>query len=314
VGNQNRYISGQQASGAARRLNRRDEDPAISKKLTWSDWKEILSRLRQEITKDEMGMVAAAVAYYALFAMFPLLIATVSIYGLFADPAEIELQVRSLSQLIPNDAAQIIEEQLSYIAANSGTKLGLSAVVSIMVALWTASSGLKALIHAMNIAYDEEEKRGFFRLQFQALFLTLGGVFTILVTTMLVAILPATLDILGLKTWSDQILLMVRWPVLALIFILSLSILNRFGPSRLAPQWRWISPGAVTATVIILLASWGLAFYIERFGSYNKTYGSIAGVIVLLLWLYMLSFAVLVGTELNAEIEHQTISKRGNAK
>lgn len=276
------------------------------RQLRWSDWKEILWRVKSEVAEDQVGIMAAGIAYYALFSLFPLLIATVSIYGLFADPAQVEQHVAFLYEIMPKDAAQLIADQMHTIASNSSTKLGLSALFSILVALWTASSGSKSLMQGMNIAYDEEEKRGFIRLQLQALLLTLGGVVTVLAAATLVAILPVVLDFIGLGSLRDDILLLLRWPLLILLFGIGLAIVNRFGPSRSAPKWRWITVGTVAATAIILLASVGLAFYVERFGSYNKTYGSIAGVVVLLLWLYLLSYAVLLGTELNSEIEHQT--------
>ncbi len=274
----------------------------------WADWKEILIRVKNEVSSDQIGLMAAAIAYYALFSLFPLLLATVSIYGLFADPTQVETHISSLYEIMPRDAAALLAEQMHKISSNSGTKLGLSAIVSIVVALWTASSGSKSLIQGMNIAYDEEEKRGFFRLQAQALLLTLGGVVTVISAAALVAILPVVLDFIGLTSFRDELLLLMRWPLLAALFIVGLAILNRYGPSRAEPKWRWVTIGTLTATLIILLASLGLAFYVDRFGSYNKTYGSIAGVVILLLWLYMLSYAVLLGTELNAEIEHQTRS------
>lgn len=276
------------------------------KQFKWSDWKEILWRVKSEVAADQVGMMAAGIAYYALFSLFPLLIATVSIYGLFADPNQVEKHITFLYEIIPRDAAQIVAQQMHNIASNSSTSLGLSAVFSILVALWTASSGSKSLIQGMNIAYDEEEKRGFFHLQFQALLLTLGGVVTVISAAVLVAVMPVVLDFVGLSGQRDSLILLLRWPILILLFITGLAILNRYGPSRSAPKWRWVTVGTVAATVVIMLASVGLAYYVERFGSYNKTYGSIAGVIVLLLWLYMLSYAVLLGTELNAEIEHQT--------
>ncbi|MBC7659010.1 MAG: YihY/virulence factor BrkB family protein [Chitinophagaceae bacterium] len=276
--------------------------------LQKKDWIEIFKRVKSEIDDDDIGMVAAASAYYALFAIFPLLIATVSIYGFLSDPAELESQIDSISKFIPIEAAKVISDQLHAIISNPNSALGLSALVSILVAIWTSSSGTKSLMKALNIAYDETEKRGFVKLNLQALALTAGAVLAIITAVGLIVGLPIVMNFVGLGSFANDLILVLRWPLLAVLFTIGLEVVNRFGPSRTKPKWRWVSVGAILGTVMILLASAGLAFYVKKFGSYNATYGSLSGVVILLLWFYLVSYAVLLSAETNAEIEHQTLA------
>ncbi len=277
-------------------------------RFSMADWKEILVRVKNEVTGDRIGMIAAAVAFYAMFAIFPLLIATVSIYGIFSNPLDVQNQIQAISRFIPRDAAGLIETQLSSIVQNSSKSLGFGAIFSLLVTVWTGSKGTKSLMEAMNIAYDEKEKRGFIKLNATALILTLGAVLTVVSAVAVIAILPPIMDLVGLKDFTNKLILVLRWPLLFALFSVGLGLLNCYAPSRTEPKWKWVSVGATVATLLILLASLGFAYYVERFGDYNKTYGSLAGVIVLLFWLYMVSYAVLFGAELNAEIEHQTIA------
>jgi len=278
-------------------------------KLEKKDWIEIGKRVWSEIEADDIGMVAAATAYYALFAIFPLLIACVSIYGFVSDPLELESQIVSISRIIPGDAAKVISDQLHAIVSNPPTALGFGALLSIVIALWTASSGTKSMMKALNIVYDEPEKRGIIKLNAYALALTLGAVLAIILAVALIVVLPVVLNFFGLASGvTESLLLLVRWPFLAALFAFSIAVVNRFGPSRNTAKWRWVSVGAVLGTLMILIASAGLAFYVKKFGTYNATYGSLSGVIILLLWFYLVSYAVLLSAEINAEMEHQTLA------
>lgn len=289
--------------------NKIDFPNALSPRhLNKSDWKQIAYRVKDKVDTDRISLIAAAVAFYALFSLFPLLIATVSIYGLFADPVAVERQIQSLSEFMPRDAAAIIGTQMSSIVANSSGQLGFGLLLSLLVTLWTGSKAAKSLMEALNIAYDESEKRGFFRLNATALLLTLGAVLSIISSVALIAVLPPVMAIIGLREFSNDLILFLRWPALFVLFLFGLAALNRYAPSRAQAQWKWVSVGTFIATVLILIASLAFGFYVERFGDYNKTYGSLAGVIVLLFWLYIISYVVLFGAELNAEIEFQTIA------
>jgi membrane protein len=286
--------------------------PGSSVALRWSDWKIILKKVKNEVENDRVGLIAAAVAYYALFSIFPLLIATVSIYGIFADPIDVAKQIQIMAQFVPRDALQVIDRELMSIVQNSSGKLGFGAAVSILITLWTASKGTKVLMEAMNIAYGEKEKRGFFRFNSTALILTLGAVVTTVLAVGSIAVLPPIMDLIGFGGFANTLIRVLRWPVLLVLFMSGLAILYRYGPSRHQLRWRWMTIGGAVTTFMILLASVGFAFYVEKYGAYNKTYGSLAGVVVLLLWFYLVSYAVLLGVEFNAEIE-QALSRDRSA-
>jgi membrane protein len=292
-------------------MNQRTGTPLA---LHWPEWKAILKKVKGEVENDRVGLIAAAVAYYALFSIFPLLIATVSIYGIFADPVDVSNQIQAMAQFIPRDALRVIDHELSAIVQNSSGSLGFGAALSILLTLWTASKGTKVLMEAMNIAYGEKESRGFIRFNLTAVLLTLGAVVTVALAVGSIAIVPPLMDLIGLGGMTNLLVRVLRWPALLLIFILGLGILYRFGPSRHQLQWRWFTMGGLLTTLLILIASAGFAFYVERFGSYNKTYGSLAGVVVLLLWFYLVSYAVLLGVEINAEVEQSLERQRPDGK
>lgn len=269
-------------------------------------WKDILKRTKDEATRDNIPLVAAGVAFYLLLSLFPLLIAAISIFGLVVDPAELERSMSQLFAAMPEAARGVIEPQLHTIASAAGSSLQLGLVLSVAVALWTASSGMSNLMKALSLAYDEHP-RGFIKGRLMALALTLGGIVLLGVALAIIIGGPIVYRFLELPGWALVVAQVVQWAVLAALFIGGLGVLYHFGPNRDRPEWSWVSPGAITATVALLVISVGFSFYVSQFGSYNETYGALGGVIVLLLWLYFASFAVLIGAEMNAEAEHQTM-------
>ncbi|MGY1725997.1 YihY/virulence factor BrkB family protein [Geodermatophilus sp. SYSU D01062] len=269
-------------------------------------WKQIVKRAWAENNADNMPIIAGGVAFFAFLAIFPALIATISIYGLVASPETVARQVESLSAQLPDEAAALIGDQLTAITQNSGGALSVSLVISVLAALWSASGGTGNVITAVNIAYDEVETRGFVKRKAMALGLTLGAIVFVLVTFTLVAVVPAVLDALPLGVVGTVLAQVVRWVLLLGVFAGSLAVLYRVAPDRDAPQLKWVSLGAIVVTVIWALVSLGFSFYVNNFGSYDKTYGAIAGVIVLMLWLYLTCYLVLLGAEINSEAEHQT--------
>ncbi|GAB3304149.1 YihY/virulence factor BrkB family protein [Geodermatophilus aquaeductus] len=269
-------------------------------------WKQIVKRAWAENNADNMPIIAGGVAFFAFLAIFPALIATISLYGLVASPETVARQVESLSAQLPDSAAELIGDQLTAITQNSGGALSLSLVISVLAALWSASGGTGNVITAVNIAYDEVETRSFVKRKALALGLTLGGILFVLVTFALVAVVPAVLDQLPLGVVGTVLAQVVRWVLLLGVFAGSLAVLYRVAPDRDAPQLKWVSLGAIVVTVIWALVSLGFSFYVNNFGSYDKTYGAIAGVIVLMLWLYLTCYLVLLGAEINSESEHQT--------
>ncbi|WP_104526443.1 YihY/virulence factor BrkB family protein [Blastococcus atacamensis] len=274
--------------------------------IPWSGWKQIVKRAWAENSADNMPIIAGGVAFFGFLSIFPALIALISVYGLVASPETVARQVEDLSAQLPEDAAGLIEDQLTAIVANSGSALSISLVVSILAALWSASGGVGNVVTAVNIAYDEVETRGFVKLKLLSLALTLGAIVFVLITFTLVAVVPAVLEALPLGVVGVILAQVARWVLLLAVFAGALSVLYRVAPDRDSPRLSWVSLGAVVVTVIWALVSIGFAIYVDNFGSYDKTYGAIAGVIVLMLWLYLTCYLVLLGAEINAEAEHQT--------
>lgn len=269
-------------------------------------WKDIAWRVYEESDKDNLSMIAAGVAFYAFLAMFPALASLVSLYGLLADPQTVAAQVESLAAVIPQEARTIVHDQLGQVSGGSGGALSLGFAFSLLLTLWAATKGTKALITAFNIAYDEREKRGFFKLNAIAVGLTLALLVFVIVALLLVAAVPAIIGFLPLPGWAEWTVRLLRWPILFGFVVGALALLYRYAPSRDQPQWRWASPGALVATALWLLGSIAFSIYVANFGDYNKTYGALAAVVVLMLWFYITAYALLIGAEINAETERQT--------
>ena len=268
-------------------------------------WRDILLRVKGEISDDHVSISAAGVAFYALLAIFPAIAALIGIAGLIFDPAAIAAQIAQVAALLPENAAQILEDQGRKVAENTGGAT-LAAIGGLALALYSASTGMRTLMEGMNIAYDEDEKRGFVALYATSLALTVVLVIGAVVAMGAVLVLPALLGSLGLGSVFQGLLTYGRWPVLALLMILGLAVIYRYAPSRADARWSWITPGAVVASILWVIASIAFSIYVSNFGSYNETYGSLGGVIILLMWLWLSAFIVLLGAELNAEMEHQT--------
>jgi membrane protein len=269
-------------------------------------WKQVLIRAWKETKNDHIPLLAAGVAYYAFLAIFPALIAAVSIFGLVADPAQIQSQIEQYVGALPGAARDVITTQLRDVAETGSGALSIGLAASVLGALWAASGGVTGLMKAVNVAYDEDETRGFLKMRGLALLLTLGAIVFVLVALTLVAVMPAVLGQLGLGTVGQVLAQTVRWGLLVAVVVVALAIVYRVAPDRDAPKFRWVSLGAVVATVLWVLGSVGFSLYVNNFSSYNETYGIFAGVAILLLWLFVTSFIVLLGAEINAESEFQT--------
>jgi membrane protein len=269
-------------------------------------WWQVTRRAFKESTADNVSMLAAGVAFFAFLAIPPALIAGLTLYGLVADPQTVAHQMQALAGSLPREAQPLIADQLNAVASGSNGALSIGLAVSVLVALWTASSGTSNLMAAVNIAYDEQESRGFVKLRATALVLTLGAIVFMLLTLFLVAVLPQLLQALQIGFFGTILIQVVRWALLVALVVAALAIVYRLAPDRNAPKFVWTSPGAVVATVLWVLGSVLFSIYVNNFGSYNKTYGALAGVIVFLLWLYLTSYIILLGAEINAESEKQT--------
>jgi len=267
-------------------------------------WKDIAKRTAKEVKADQVPLLSAGVAFYALLSLFPAMIAGVSIYGLVADPATVRDQIANLTKLLSPETADLVGKQLTEVTSGAGGALGFATVLGILTALWSASSGMKALITGVNLAYDETETRKFAKLRGLALLLTLGAM-------VLMGIALAT--IVGYPPIADSLPTVLRWLVAILRFVIlggllvvGLALLYRYAPDRDQPKWSWVSWGSGIAALLWVLATIGFALYANFFGNYNKTYGALAGVIILMFWLFISAFVVLVGAELNTEMELQT--------
>lgn len=269
-------------------------------------WLDVLVRVKDAIGRKEVGVISAGIAFNEFFALFPALVAAISLYGLVADPQDVQRQMQAAAGFLPPEAASVVGKQLQGLAGTGSGKLGLSLVLSVLVALWGATRGVKALISGLNIVHDEDEKRGFIRLSLVAVGLTLAAILFGLITLVLVAGLPAVIGLLPLGDFGRVAVSAARWPLLGLMLLAGLAVVYRYGPSRDRPRWRWVSWGATTAVILWLAGSALFSLYVANFGKFNETYGSMAAVAVLLLWFQLTSFVVLLGALLDAELEHQT--------
>lgn len=274
--------------------------------LPWRGWQDVLWRLATQVTDDHLTLVASSVAFYGLLALFPALISVVTLYGLWANPADVVPLIETYARALPWTARSLIIEELSSIARTSGASLTAGFVASLAISLFSASTGIASLMLGLNIAYDETETRGWIRRRILALGFTLGISLFVVVTVGVITVLPSVLDRLGLAGGTQALIRLVRWPLMGAGVLVGLALLYRYGPNRTPPRWAWVFAGAVLATVVWTLASLLFSLYVENLGRFNKTYGTLGSVIVLVLWLFISAFAILLGAELNAELERQT--------
>jgi membrane protein len=294
------------ADAAAREQQRHGRQARWPSEIPRRGWWDILLRVKDSQSSTNISLIAAGLAFYAFLAIPSAFTALVALYGLVFDAASVGRQVDAMASVMPSEARQIIATVLTTITSSPSAKLGLALVISVLVALWSARSGTASLMTALNIAYGEQEKRGIIRFNLHAMLLTLSAVIFAIVALALVALLPAIIDLLPLGPYSKLAATIVRWPVLLCLVMVALAATYRFAPSRESARWRWVSWGAAVATLLWLAGSALFSLYVTEFASYDKTYGSLGAVVVLLMWLYVSSYVVLLGATLNAEIEHQT--------
>lgn len=271
-------------------------------------WRDVGKRVLAESKDDNVPLLAAGTAFYAILSIFPAIIAMVTMWGLVANAQQIEEQINALTGALPADAADILGEALTNAVSNSGGALSITLVIGLATALYSASGGMAGMIKGINLAYDESETRGFVKLRGLALLLTFGALVVGLVSIGLIAVLPAVLESLGLGPVGEFLARWLRWPVLAALVVAGLGVLYRYAPDREHPKFSWVSWGAGIATLLWLIGSGLFSLYVSRFGEsgYARTYGAVAGIIILLLWLFLTGYIVLLGAEINAELERQT--------
>ncbi|WP_407146978.1 YihY/virulence factor BrkB family protein [Bradyrhizobium sp. ORS 86] len=274
-------------------------------------WKDILLRVYGNIGQHRILALAAGITYYSILALFPAIAALVAIYGMFSNPASIATQLDGVVGLMPGGAIDVTREQLTRVASGEHHTLGLTFVVGLAVALWSANAATKALFDTLNVVYGEEEKRGFLRLNAVSLAFTVAAIGCGLLALGAVVVIPVALNYLPLSSSADLLIRLARWPALVAGLALALACVYRFGPSRKAPYWRWITWGSVAAGLLWLVASALFSWYAANFGTFNQTYGSLGAAIGFMTWLWISAIAILLGAELDAEIEHQTARGTG---
>ena len=270
-------------------------------RIPWRGWKDILWRVYRRLNDDRLLAVAAGVVFFGLLAIFPAITAFVSLYGLFADPSKINSQLSMASGILPGGAIDILHEEIRRLTSAKGAGLSAGFVFGLLFALWSANSGMKAVIDALNVAYGEKEKRSFVRLNLVSLMMTLAAIVSLLLGIGAVVVAPIVLGVLGLGGVSGALI-----GILLVLVITGLAAVYRYGPSRREARWQWLSVGSVGAAIVWLVASVLFSWYIANFGTYNVTYGSLGAAIGMMMWMWISAIVVLLGAEFNAEIEHQT--------
>ena len=305
------------ATGQSRGTDRaHGRDAATPSQIPARGWWDIAKRTASQTMSHQLMTQAAGVTFYALLAIFPALAALVSLYGLFSDPAAVSAQLDAIGGVVPGGGMQILDDQLHRVVSTSGGALSFGALFGLLVALWSANGGTKAMFAALNVVYDEQEKRSFVRLTLISLALTLGALIVMVIAIAAVVALPIALNYVGLSKPGAILIRLMRWPLLLVVVAILLAVMFRYGPSRTEAKWRWVSWGGVFAAVVWVLVSVAFSWYVSHFGSYNKTYGSLGAVVGFMTWIWISTTVVLIGAELNAEMEHQTRhdSTAGTAK
>lgn len=277
---------------------------------SFADFWDFLRDLKEETDRDRVVPVAAGVTFYALLAIVPAITALISVFGLILSPDQIPGLLAPATSLMPGEAATLITDQAARISGAANSTLSLTALISLVIALWSANGGTKALIEALSIAYDVKETRGFLRLNLVSMAFTLAGIVLVIVLGLLVAALPFLVDQLG--PFGKDLVLILRWPVILALLLAVLAAVYYWAPNRPGVEWAWVTPGAVVAALGLVAASAGLGWYVSNFGSYEKTYGSLAAVVILMLWIWLSTVMVLLGAEVNAELERRSVRRGGS--
>jgi len=276
------------------------------KKIPPKGWKDIALRVWMQIWQNHLSVTAGGVAFFWFLSLFPLLIALFSLFGLVADPAQVQRQVSQFASGLPPEAHELLVDEMSRLAGQAGGALGWGAVAGLAFAVWSASKGVKSMMQALNIVYSEKEDRGMVGVNLIGLVLTVVIIVMCMMTLGVIIALPIAMNYIGLAAGLEAVIQLVTWGILLTLVISVLSLLYRWAPNRKQAKWKWITPGALVASFIWLVGSWAFSFFIQNFGNYSNTFGSLAAVIILILWFFMSALIILIGGEINGEAERQT--------
>jgi membrane protein len=283
----------------------RGRDARSPLEMPRAGWRDILIRTFRRIDRDRLDIVASSVAFWALLALFPTIAAVIMVSGVLLDPASMRDQISALTTPLPEDAAGLVSDRAAEVAARDRAA-GIGAVIAIGFAIWTSAAATKTLMAGLNAAYQERERRGIVRFNAVAILLTFGIFAGFILSIVAIVVIPAALALQPGLGWTAALVDWLRWPVMAVFAMVGLATLYRFGPSRRHARWRWVSLGAVLATALWVLVSLAFSGYVRNYAAYNQFYGTLGGVAVLMIWFWLTALIVLIGAELNAEIEHQT--------
>ena len=284
----------------------RGTDATAPSNIPARGWYDIAKRTAGKFSENELTSEAASVTFFALLSLFPAVTAIVSIFGLFSNPATLQSHLADMAGLVPSGGMEIIEDQVKRLTQTPSSGLSIGAIVGLLTALWSANQGSKAMLSALNDVYGEKEKRGFVGLTATSLAFTVGGIIALLVAFVALLVLPLVFALVGLTGVVDMVMRVARWPLIALLVMSALALLYRFGPSRRRAKWRWVTWGGAIAAIAWLALSFGFSWYVAHFGSYNKTYGSLGAIIGFMTWIWLSSTVILLGAQINAEMETQT--------
>lgn len=271
-------------------------------------WWDVLWRVQDQLDADNVSIVAGGLALFALLAVFPSLAAAVAIYGIVASPDAIAAQMQSFSGMLPAATVDILQNQLQQLVSQRNDTLSVGAIIGIVIAIWSARKGMVALITAVNVAYNEHDRRSFLQRLVLSFTFTVCGVFGFVLMVLIGVAVPIVLAFIPLGTATEWVLLGVRWALLWVIAVSALSVLYRFAPHRTRPRWEWVNAGSIIAATLWLLGGFVFALYVRNFNSYGEAYGAIGGVVVMLMWFYVSAYVVILGAEINSELERQTLN------
>ena len=266
------------------------------------NWRNSLAGVWRALGRDNISIMAAGIAYYAMLSIFPGMSALVLAYGLVADPLAIGRHVAALTGVLPAEALKLLADQLNALISAPTEKLGIGLIASMLIALWSSTSATSAMMNALTVAYKDKEERGLLHFYGLSIALTIGGAVFLLLALVLIAGVPAAVTQLALPPFWQNTLVLVRFPILAALAVLGLGALYRLAPNRRRPDWDFARAGTILASLLWLVSSAAFSFYASHFGSYDRTYGSLGAVAIMLVWLYVTAYIVLIGAELNGEI------------
>ncbi|MDU9006946.1 YihY/virulence factor BrkB family protein [Sedimentitalea todarodis] len=267
-------------------------------------WRDVLWRVYTGTSDNNIFLVAGGVTFYLLLAVVPGLAAFVSLFGLFADPVAISEHIASLRGVLPSEGIKLLQSELDALLLQERGTLTFGFLLSYVFTFWITNNSVKAMLGALNVAYDEIEKRSFIQLTLASFAFTLAAMATVIVILTAIATIQVTNS--AESPLHSSVLRILQWPVLMIMVALGLAVLYRYGPSRSSPKWRWVSWGSTLATVVWIASSFAFTMYLENFANYNATYGSLGALVGFLFWVWISVLIVIVGASLNAEMERQT--------